>query len=95
MTAQDSQLLPGLTIRREDFGGGDYLAGVALGVVGYVDERAADGGGQLLAAYAAEGVEVGGGEDADAGGGVAEGGFDFGEERGKSLFRPAGFTARL
>jgi hypothetical protein len=29
----------------EHFGGGDDLADVALGVVGYVDERTADGGG--------------------------------------------------
>jgi len=48
----------------ENFGGGDDLAGVALGVVGYVDERATDAGGQLLAAYAAEGVEVGRGQHA-------------------------------
>jgi hypothetical protein len=32
-------------LRFEDFGGGDDLADVALGVVGYVDERTADGGG--------------------------------------------------
>jgi hypothetical protein len=31
---------------------------VALGVVGHVNERAADAGGQLFAAYDAEGVEV-------------------------------------
>jgi len=54
----------------EHFGGGDELTDVALGVVGDVDERAAEGNGQLLAADVAGRVEVGGGEGGDARGGV-------------------------
>ena len=42
----------------DDFGGGDELAGVALGVVGAVDQQGAYGGGELLAAYAAGVVKV-------------------------------------
>ena len=67
----------------EDFGGGDDLADVALGVVGDMDQRAADGGGQLLAAHAAKDVEVGAGEGANAGGGVGKRGFDFAEQDGE------------
>lgn len=62
----------------DDFGGGNDLADVALGVVGYVNERAADGGGKQFAADAAKGVEVGCGENADAVRCVAEGDFNFG-----------------
>ena len=43
----------------EDFCGGDRLADVALGVVGAVDEQAADGGGQSFAADTAGLIEVG------------------------------------
>jgi hypothetical protein len=58
-------------------------------MVGYVDERAADGGGQLFAAYCARCVEVGCREDADAIGRVGEGDFDCGKEFGE------GFVAGL
>jgi len=74
-----------LTQRLQDFGGGDYLSGVALGVVGYVDERASDGGGQLLPADDARDIKVGGRQDANAVGGIAEGDFDFGQESGQSF----------
>ena len=45
---------------RHDFGGGDGLADVALGVVGDVDEQAADGCGQLLFADGARFVQASG-----------------------------------
>ena len=64
----------------EDFGGGDNLADVALGVVGDMDQRPADGGGQLLATDAAKDVEVGAGESANAVGRVGKRGFDFTEQ---------------
>ena len=49
-----------------------------MGVVGAVDEEAAYGGGELLAAYSAGGGEGVGGEGADAGGGELEGLVEFG-----------------
>ena len=72
--------------RLEHFGGSDDLASVALGVVGYVNERASDGCGQLLAAYSAEGVEVGSGQDANSADGIGERDFDFCEEHGQGFF---------
>ncbi len=64
----------------EELGGGDDLAGVALGVVGDVDEEAADGGGELLAADRTREFEVGGGQIADTGCGVVEGFVKFVED---------------
>src|SRR5579863_10592328 len=45
--------------RFDHLGRGYHLADVALGVVSDVNERAADAGGQLLAADEARGVEIG------------------------------------
>jgi hypothetical protein len=42
----------------QHFGGGDHLADMPLRVIGHVDKRAPDAGGQLLAAHSAEDVEV-------------------------------------
>ncbi len=39
-----------LSLCEQDFGGGDRLSDVALGVIGAVDDEARDGSGQLLAA---------------------------------------------
>ena len=58
---------------------------MALGVVGDVDHRSADGGGELLAADAAEGFQVGRGEGADALRCVREGDFKLGDELGERL----------
>ena len=71
---------------RDDFGGGDELAGVALGVVGAVDKQGADGGGELLAAYPSGGVEGAGVDRADAGFGGCEGGTEFGAGFGGGAF---------
>ena len=49
-------------------------------MVGAVDEKAADGGGQGLAADGAGLLEVGGGEGGDAAEGSVEAGVEFGEE---------------
>lgn len=65
----------------EEFGGGDDLAGVALGVVGDMDEEAAYGGGELLTADGAGEFEVGAGQIANAGGGVIEGFVEFLQDR--------------
>lgn len=64
----------------EEFGGGDDLAGVALCVVGDVDEEASDGGGELAAANGAREFEAGGGEAADSGAGVFEARMKFVED---------------
>ena len=75
------------------------MASVALGVVGDVDDEAADGGGEFLATDVAREFEIGGCEISDAGGGVVEkfvefvedgvnggGWFRFGFQRGKLGF---------
>src|SRR3974390_1994818 len=64
----------------EHLGCGDDLAGVALRVVGHVDERSAHAGRELLAAYAAWLVIIAARERADAGSLCIEGRFEFGEE---------------
>src|ERR1700724_3129683 len=64
----------------EQFGGGYDLAGVALRVVGEMDEQTYDAGGQLLFADAAGLVEVGSGEGANALGSGFETCVEFGEE---------------
>ena len=43
----------------EHFGCCNHLPSMALGVVGYVNERAANRGWQLFAAHATRGVEIG------------------------------------
>jgi hypothetical protein len=50
----------------QEFCGGDKLAGMALRVVGAVDEESSDGCGEGAAAYGSGPFEVGGGEGADA-----------------------------
>lgn len=55
-----------MSLRLHEFRGGDGLAGVALGVVGAVDEQAADGGGQSFTADTAGLIEVGTDEGLDA-----------------------------
>ena len=72
----------------EDFGGGDDLAHMALGMVGDVDQRSPDGGGQLLAANAAKDVEVGSGEGTDTVGGI-------GKRRASACCREAWRAIRL
>ena len=71
---------------RDDFGGGDELAGVALGVVGAVDKQGAYGGGELLAAYASGFGEAVGVDGSDAGGGGFEGGAELGAGFGGGAF---------
>ena len=51
---------------------GDYLANVALGVVGDMNERAADGRGQLFAADEARSVEIGCCQNTNALAGISE-----------------------
>jgi hypothetical protein len=63
-----------------DFGGRDDLTGVALGVVGEMDEYASDGGGKVLSADGARFIEIRFGEGADALGCVVKPGIEFGEE---------------
>lgn len=75
-----------LSQRFDQFGRRHNLTHMALGVVGNMDERATDGCGQLLAAYEARHVEVGGGQRADAIGGVLERDLDFGDEFGEGFF---------
>src|SRR5262249_39035981 len=64
----------------EEFGGGDDLAGVALGVVGDVNQEAAGGGGGVVAGDGGGGVGAGGGGVADTSGGSVDGGLKFFEE---------------
>ena len=64
------------------------MAGVALSVVGTVDEEASDGGGKGTAAYGSGLIEVCGSEGADAAEGVVEALMEFFEEGG---FRGTGF----
>jgi hypothetical protein len=52
----------------DDFCCGDGLAGVALGVVGAMDEETADGCGQGFASYGAGLLEVGGWRRFEGGG---------------------------
>lgn len=66
---------------KEEFGGSDGLTCVALSVVGDVDEEAADGGGELLAADGARRFQIGASEIANADGGVVEAFVKFFEER--------------
>ena len=66
----------------DDLRGGDGLTRVALGVVGTVDEEAADGGGQGTASHGAGLVEVGDGEGADTQEGGVEALVEFGEQCG-------------
>jgi hypothetical protein len=72
----DRQLPEGL----QQLGGSDGLADVALGVLCAVDEEADDGGGEGGAADGAGLVEGVGGDEADAAGGLAEGGAELGED---------------
>jgi hypothetical protein len=65
---------------RDDFGGGDGLADVALGVVGDVDEEAAEGSGKALTAHPAGLVEVGMSKLANAGGASDQRRVEFGEK---------------
>ena len=55
-----------------DFCGGDGLAGVALGVVGAVDQEAADTGGQRFSPHSARLFEVGSLEGANAAQGIVD-----------------------
>jgi hypothetical protein len=66
----------------QEFCGGDDLAGVALSVVGTVDEEASDGGGKGTAAYGSGLIEVCGSEGADAAEGGVEALVEFFEEGG-------------
>lgn len=54
-------------LEREEFGGGDGLADVALGVVGDVNEEAAEGGQQGFLADGARLFEIGVGQGPDSG----------------------------
>ena len=62
---------------KQEFGSGDGLADVALGVVRDVDEKAADCGWQVLAAYGAGKFEADGFECANAHGGIFQAGLEF------------------
>lgn len=72
--------------------GGDGLAGVALGVVGAVDEQAAEGGGKRAASHGAGLFRIGAGEGSNAAEGVVDAGVEFGEQIG---FGGAGVELRL
>jgi len=56
------------------------LTDVALGVIGYVDEQAAERGGELLFAYEARRGRIGGGQGAHTCSAAGEGGVEFGEK---------------
>lgn len=64
-----------------EFGGGDGLSDVALGVFGDVDEQSSEGGGQLAFSDYAGLFQVGVGESADALRGAGEGSLKFEKER--------------
>ena len=81
VAADEDRSLTSFLSARSKFCGGDGLADVALGVVGAVDEQAGDGGGEGGATDAARGVVLLGRESADASGGGAQGGVEFGEDR--------------
>ncbi len=68
--------------RLDHLGRSDYLADVALRVIGYVDERAADGRGQLLAADCARRVQIGCGQHMDSIGCIAERSLNLDEQLG-------------
>jgi hypothetical protein len=81
-----------LLARPDYFCGGDGLAGVALGVVGAVDEEAADGGGKGFASYGSGLFEVGVDEGLKAAHGVVDSLSKFCEELG---VRGAGIEFRF
>ena len=78
LTALGRRRAVALRCCRYDFGGGDELAGVALGVVGAVDQEAGYGGRELLSAYGAVFDEELGRDGSDAGGGGFQGGAELG-----------------
>src|SRR6185437_4812384 len=67
----------------QQFRGSHHLAGVALRMIGHVNECAAHAGGQLLASDAARLIVIADGQDTNADCGLGERCFEFGEEIGE------------
>lgn len=79
----------------EQLGGGDDLAGVALGVVGDVDHDTAEGGGKAFAADPARRFEAGRVEGLQTPGGAGGGGAEgFKEHFGRNTLACLFFSER-